>query len=98
MGVKIQPFVPLDQLGKYLASESTADVLERARALYDSEPTRAHYENLQEAKAEHKLALNRRSRGFREKRGTRGNGASREAITARPKAITADIPLRGHQQ
>jgi hypothetical protein len=57
----LQPtFVPLDQLGKHIVSQSTADVLERARALYEAEPTRAHLENLQEAEYEHKLATGER--------------------------------------
>ena len=60
MTIEYPPFVPLDQLGAYLAGKSTEQSLREAEALYDAERTRAHWDNLQEARAAHKLAIDQR--------------------------------------
>lgn len=48
-------FVKLEDLGKSVMD--TEEQLQRAQELYDREPTRAHRENLREARYEHSLFL-----------------------------------------
>lgn len=83
-------FVPLNQLGSYIRNQSTATVLERARELYEAEPTRAHLENLREAEAEHRLA----TPGFQEQTKTeRMCGRNMVQLYKRLKAATYDAPV-----
>lgn len=55
-----KPFIPLNQLGAYIAGQSTEQVLNDAEALYNAESTRAHYDNLVEARYDHEFATGKR--------------------------------------